>query len=565
MLVLRSWKGDGMQCGFSIHKDSQLANPHGKKMSSPCYFWNVSAKCLVGLPEEWHFLDRPLCTLIIKTYFCHFRSNNMASGQIRNPVPDYCDGCVDWDFIIKQASNMALGKAAKKDCLECVNAAIAAGADVNTTVENTGNTALFEASKKGNISSVKALVQAGADVNTTDRKSGNSALLEAAKEGHFNCVQVLLEAGADVNNEDNEQRTALMYAAMNHASIQCLEALIGKGADVNKQDVHKITPLFLASYNGHQECVSLLVKAGANVTTNDKFNQSALFYALQNGHDKCSEILIEAGADVNLVCGDISMLMLVVEKGKDRIVSLLLQAGADVNRRNKDRETALIYAAEQGNICLLNKLIQAGADVNMMFQDDETALMVALIRGHTQSAKQLIDAGAEVNAKSRRGESALSYALKGGHDDCTRLMIEAGADGYGNMLLHKLVSSEAPGSFVEHGIDFKIKSLLRAGAKVDTNEGSLLTSCLKSLRKKRRIKELALLLFASGEKLNKDKNSVPDYLEPPKRRNLKYRCRDVIRGYLLEKNIVNLFYRVPKLGLPPALSRYLLYEQNVTE
>ena len=83
---------------------------------------------------------------------------------------------MDWSSV----SNLALANAAKKGCLDCVNTAIAAGADVNVTVESTGYT----------------------------------ALLEAASERHFDCVQVLAETGVDVNKEDSEQRTALIYAAM---------------------------------------------------------------------------------------------------------------------------------------------------------------------------------------------------------------------------------------------------------------------------------------------------------------------------------------------------------------
>ena len=79
----------------------------------------------------------------------HFRLTDMAPEDKRNPVPDYCDGCVDWDAIIRYASNMALAKAAKKGCLGCVNTAIAAGADVNITVESTGNAAVVEAAKEG--------------------------------------------------------------------------------------------------------------------------------------------------------------------------------------------------------------------------------------------------------------------------------------------------------------------------------------------------------------------------------------------------------------------------------
>ena len=298
----------------------------------------------------------------------------------------------------------------------------------------------------------------------------------------------------------------------------------------------------------------------------DKFNRSALFFSLRAGYDELSEALIAAGADVNIAHKDCSALMLAVEKGNNSIVNLLLEAGADVNRRNKDGDMALIYVAEKGSASLVNTLIQGVAAVNMIYQDDETVLMLVLIMGRTQCVLPLIEAGAHVNAKNRRGETALSYALRGRNDDCIRLMIGAGADSHGYQMLQDIVAKENQGSFMQYGIDFDVKSLLRAGAEVDTSEGNLLASCLKSRRRYKRRKELAMLLFAAGEKLKTNENSVPDYLEPPDEGiYLKDLCREAIRQHLLELSNVNLFFKVAKLGLPPTLSKYLLYEQSVTE
>ena len=100
----------------------------------------------------------------------------MASKNQATAIPDYhdyCDSCMDWSSVAQRLSNLALGNAAKKGCLECVNTAIAAGADVNATVESTGNTVLLEASKKGHINCVKSLVDAGADVNIIGKNTGN--------------------------------------------------------------------------------------------------------------------------------------------------------------------------------------------------------------------------------------------------------------------------------------------------------------------------------------------------------------------------------------------------------
>ena len=295
-----------------------------------------------------------------------------------------------------------------------------------------------------------------------------------------------------------------------------------------------------------------------------------LALSVKNGYIKCSEMLIKAGADVNatLYTGNSSALMLAVQVNSSTIVNLLLQAGASVNSQNRDGETALINAIEWGNACCLNVLIQSGADVNMTYQNDETALMLALIRGYTECVDELINAGADVNVKSGTGETALSYALIGRNDACIRLMIQAGVDGHGSMLLQTLVACKSQGSFMECETTLKIKALLRAGAMVNTVD-NLISSCSKSPRRRQRKKELARLLFAAGEKIFiKDIKAIfplPRSLPPPKIERLIDLCRTAIREHLLQLNQVNLFYRVPKLGLPSSLTQYLLFEQSVTD
>ena len=97
-------------------------------------------------------------------------------------------------------------------------------------------------------------------------------------------------------------------------------------------------------------------------------------------------------------------------------------------------------------------------------------------------------------------------------------------------------------------------------------------------------RKLCMLLFAAGESvvvtpdgyLKRDwvprwpprkydapwrRYLVPEYLINTKAGLcLKEKCREVIRNHLLELNrIENLFIRVPKLGLPIPLTKYLLY------
>ena len=102
--------------------------------------------------------------------------------------------------------------------------------------------------------------------------------------------------------------------------------------------------------------------------------------------------------------------------------------------------------------------------------------------------------------------------------------------------------------------------------------------CVKELQEKNaneddELKEKIKILHAAGEILIKTPGAdyswskpveLPDFLKyRSEELNLMIICRELIRKHLLQMSKVNLFYRVPRLGLPDVLLKYLLY--NVDE
>lgn len=116
----------------------------------------------------------------------------------------------------RSSSLTALHGAAENGHLNCVNALIEAGAGVNSTtigfneallpqrlrpsIERPnahliGVTALHLAAENGHLDCVNALIQAGADVNS-ERNDGMTPYLLAAQNGHDDCAKALTENGA---------------------------------------------------------------------------------------------------------------------------------------------------------------------------------------------------------------------------------------------------------------------------------------------------------------------------------------------------------------------------------
>ena len=93
-------------------------------------------------------------------------------------------------------------------------------------------------------------------------------------------------------------------------------------------------------------------------------------------------------------------------------------------------------------------------------------------------------------------------------------------------------------------------------------------------------KQIALLLYAAGEILDSDtiqtsmygyvniiRVVVPEFIRLSKLKlSLKHNCRQAIRKHLTDLDPHSqLFDRVPKLGLPVSLARYILYAMSLDE
>ena len=201
--------------------------------------------------------------------------------------------------------------------------------------------------------------------------------------------------------------------------------------------------------------------------------------------------------------------------------------------------TALHFARDR---CCIKSLLDAGADVNEPGPYGGTALIGAVCDGNTDSMKVLIKAGADVNATMcYRGET-LCYGVTALH--------------HSNFLTRNILA---------------IKLLLLAGAKVNmvySKGGNALDCCVYNPADKS--EEQIKPLVAAGEKIQSDEvlKAVQDcgLMEPPQEPNLMSITRCVIREHLLELDPhLNLFARVPRLGLPSVLARFLLYDETLDE
>ncbi|MGO8670611.1 MAG: ankyrin repeat domain-containing protein [Capsulimonadaceae bacterium] len=333
-----------------------------------------------------------------------------------------------------------LGIAAQHGHLECVNALIAAKA--NLKAKNlphlSGMSALALAAQGRHLDCVKALIEAKADVNATD-KNGSTPLMAAALTGSVDCVNALIEAGADVNAIAKVSHrdamggfpcngTAVMSAVVN-SHPDCLKALIAAGADVNpRADFWGFTALIRAAQKGDLACLMTLIEAGADVDATEGLGETALSEAVSWRHVRCVEALVGANANVDARdrFGHTALYHAVI-KDLD-CVRLLIAAGADINAKDSTGETALIRAAYMSDPSAVQALVAAHADVDAQDNTGFTALMAAAKNGRAGGIKELIAAGANVNAADNKGRTALMLAVLDGDRECVNALAKAGAD-----------------------------------------------------------------------------------------------------------------------------------------
>ena len=151
--------------------------------------------------------------------------------------------------------------------------------NVNHRCNITGWTPLLLASEKGYIDCINALINKGADINMKAiTPSGWTSLHGGSEYGHCDVVLKLINNGAIIDDIDHSGKTPLMISCLN-GNVKLTKLLLENGANYNILNNEGRSALALASYNGHIENISLLVMWGANFSKSDleKKNTITLF------------------------------------------------------------------------------------------------------------------------------------------------------------------------------------------------------------------------------------------------------------------------------------------------
>jgi ankyrin repeat protein len=230
---------------------------------------------------------------------------------------------------LEQALEQAALGTGDCDVIAHIQAAHAAGVDVNDKFPGRTTFALAQASLKGLVNAVEALLAAGASVDQTSADG--------------DCTDTWYYSHGQHPRGASQHRTCLVHACW-FGHVHCTEMLLAAGASPEGVEGADETPLTAACGKGHLACVQALLAAGAGVNKASDTGKTPLCAACNSaGHVAVVEALVAAGADINKPecdlthCGqsdseEEEMLPLVcaIQAGALDVVRLLLSSGATI-------------------------------------------------------------------------------------------------------------------------------------------------------------------------------------------------------------------------------------------
>ncbi|XP_055461223.1 inversin isoform X2 [Psammomys obesus] len=370
------------------------------------------------------------------------------------------------------------------DRLDCADALLKAGADVNKT-DHSRRTALHLAAQKGNYRFMKLLLTRRANWMQKDLEEMTPLHL-STRHRSPKCLALLLKfmAPGEVDTQDKNKQTALHWSAYynnpehakllikhdsnigipdvegkiplhwaaNHKdpsavhTVKCILAAAPTESLLNWQDYEGRTPLHFAVADGNLTVVDVLTSyESCNITSYDNLFRTPLHWAALLGHAQIVHLLLERNKSGTIPSDSqgATPLHYAAQSNFAETVKVFLKHPSVKDDSDLEGRTSFMWAAGKGSDDVLRTMLslKSDIDINMADKYGGTALHAAALSGHVSTVKLLLDNDAQVDATDVMKHTPLFRACEMGHRDVIQTLIKGGArvdlvDQDGHSLLH---------------------------------------------------------------------------------------------------------------------------------
>ncbi|MDD9901575.1 MAG: ankyrin repeat domain-containing protein [Alphaproteobacteria bacterium] len=230
------------------------------------------------------------------------------------------------------------------------------------------------------------------------------------------------------NDADIDRTYELLHEVDKHDCDTTLcHQLINAGIDWRiRIGGNQNTALHLCAQRGHLDIARALLDAGTPVDVTNHENSTPLIEAAIHGKANIVPLLLDHGA--NAAAKNKNGETALLYAPNDFIAHKLIALGADVNAKTYKNYTPLHRAASVGALDVIDVLLKKQAHINAQNIYGETPLIRAITAENLQAAKKLIAHGADVNIKTTNGDTALTIAAREKDRDVIPHLLKAGAD-----------------------------------------------------------------------------------------------------------------------------------------
>ena len=288
---------------------------------------------------------------------------------------------------------------------------------INELDQSDKNLSLMFLCYQGAADIVKQLIAAGADINS--KIENTTPIAHALYGNHPEIALMLMEHGADLSleiyNSRIEAYEAPIESALFNKHYDIVEAMLDSGKDLcRKSDL--VYGLASCIRENMGAIFSKLLPKSKNLNYVFDSGRTVFIYAIDNFKKTKDSFFFDNLIGHNLV--DINFRTILgtpaeyaVRNKCGELAKKLIEHGADIKSTGKDGTTLLHIAADNGDKEMIEYLIGKGIPVNIRDMEDETPFMRAVFGDHRDAVLLLYKLGAKINVQGRNGMTPLMLAL----------------------------------------------------------------------------------------------------------------------------------------------------------